>query len=239
MKSQYSAARRTRCQPPRSAPTGASGARQARPAAPARLAGPGHLTRLQRGPRLPAGSTPPVTTSIPARRWRRHRLRGQRRRQGVRVDRSVVSISAPDCQFYASVTGYAAAAASVQIRRISHDGCGQRSPRSATDIPEQENPAESARQLTVRFTLTARRRTASSGRPGVGTAGRGLVGVKARHSPHRAMSILHLASPWTAWPCVTIVAGCSQGHHRPGTGVRMAWRAANASWRCSGTSQAC
>jgi len=53
------------------------------------------------------------------------------------------------------------------------------------------------------------------------------------------MSILHLASPWTAWPCVTIVAGCSQGHHRPGTGVRMAWRAANASWRCSGTSQAC
>jgi len=43
VKSQYSAARRTRCQPPRSAPTGASGARQARPAAPARLAGPGHL----------------------------------------------------------------------------------------------------------------------------------------------------------------------------------------------------
>ena len=36
---------------------------------------------------------------------------------------------------------------------------------------------------------------------------------------------MHLASPWTAWPCVTIVAGCSRGHHRPGTGVRMAWRA--------------
>jgi len=39
------------------------------------------------------------------------------------------------------------------------------------------------------------------------------------------MSILHLASPWTAWPRVTIVAGCSRGHHRPSTGVRTAWRA--------------
>ena len=38
--------------------------------------------------------------------------------KGVRVERWVVSISAPECQFCASVTGYAAAAASVQIGRI-------------------------------------------------------------------------------------------------------------------------
>ena len=35
--------------------------------------------------------------------------------QGVRVERWVVSMSAPECQFCASVPGYSAAAASVQI----------------------------------------------------------------------------------------------------------------------------
>jgi hypothetical protein len=99
---------------------------------------------------------------------------------------------------------------------------------NSEDLPEARGDTTSAdRRLRItgrwqvcqgrlvqssQFWATARRRMRPGCWPAIAWSVRsrgwlgGLVVVKA--SLHRAMSILLVASPWTAWPWVTIVAGC-------------------------------